>query len=57
MSLRRKATPLLFYKIDNDLWPVVKTFIVYLDKFPEYPKSHLHDIPLDDTCLDCLKQL
>ena len=51
------ATPLLFYKIDKDLWPVVKTFIVYLGRFPEFPKSALHDVPMDDTCLQCLKEL
>ena len=51
------ATPLLFFKIDEDLWPVVKTFVVYLGRFPEYPKSSLHDVPMDDTCLQCLKEL
>jgi hypothetical protein len=51
------ATPLLFYKIDKDLWPVVKTFIVYLGKLPEYPRSQIHEIPLDDICLSSLKQL
>ena len=51
------ATPLLFFKIDEDLWPVVKTFVVYLGRFPDYPKTTLHDIPMDDTCLQCLKEL
>ena len=51
------ATPLLFFKIDKDLWPVVKTFVVYLGRFPEYPKSALHEVPMDDTCLQCLKEL
>ena len=51
------ATPLLFFKIDKDLWPVVKTFVVYLGRFPEYPKSALHDVHMDDTCLQCLKEL
>jgi|TARA_R100000030_G_scaffold90386_1_gene75041 hypothetical protein len=51
------ATPLLFYKIDKDLWPVVKTFIVYLGRLPEYPRGPLHDVPMDDTCLTCLKEL
>ena len=51
------ATPLLFYKIDKDLWPVIKTFVVYLGRFPEYPKSALHDVSIDDNCLQCLKDL
>jgi len=45
------ATPLLFYKIDKDLWPIVKSFVVYLGRLPEYPKSSLHDIIIDDDCL------
>lgn len=48
------ATPLLFYKIDIDFWSIIKTFIVYLGRLPEYPKTDVHNIPLD---LNCLKQL
>ena len=51
------STHCCFIKLITICGYMVKTFIVYLGKFPEYPKSHLHDIPLDDTCLDCLKQL
>lgn len=45
------ATPLLFYKIDRDLWPVIKSFVIYLGRLPEYPKSTLHTIPIDEDCL------
>jgi hypothetical protein len=48
------ATPLLFFKIDRELWPVIKSFIVYLGRLSEFPKSALHEIPLD---VDCLKSL
>ena len=48
------ATPLLFFKIDRELWPVIKSFVVYLGRLPEFPKSALHEIPLD---VDCLKSL
>jgi hypothetical protein len=51
------ATPLLFLKTDKDLWPVVKTFIVYLGRLPEFPKSYLHSIPTDDDCLQNLNQI
>lgn len=51
------ATPLLFFKIDRELWPVVKTFVVYLGRLPEYPRSALHDIPMDDSCLQDLHKL
>jgi hypothetical protein len=48
------ATPMLFLKIDKDMWPQVKTFILFLNKLPDYPKSYIHDIQVD---LFCLKEL
>ena len=48
------TTPMLFYKIEKELWDVMKTFIIFLNKMPDYPKSHIHDIPID---LDCLAEL
>ena len=48
------TTPMLFYKIDRHLWSSVKTFVVFLDKLPEYPKTYIHDIELDQKCLDAL---
>ena len=51
------ATPLLFYRIDSDLWTILKTFIVYLDRLPEYPVSYIHKIPIDCGCMDILRNL
>jgi len=48
------TTPLLFYKIEQDLWSPMKTFIMFLGKLPEHPKSFIHDVQVD---LDCLSQL
>ena len=48
------ATPMLFFKIEEDLWSVMKTFIIFLNRLPAYPKSTFHDVQVD---LDCLKQL
>ena len=48
------TTPMLFYKIEKDLWPVMKAFIIFLNKLPEYPQSEIHDIQVD---LDCMKEL
>ena len=48
------TTPMLFYKIDKSLWSSIKTFIVFLDKLPEYPRSYIHEIELDQVCLDAL---
>jgi hypothetical protein len=51
------ATPLLFYKLDEEFWEVLKTFIVYLGRLPEYPLTKIHDIPLDDECLKILSSI
>ena len=48
------ATPLLFYKIDKDLWSAMKAFVIYLGRLPEVPKTSLHDIIVD---LDVYKSL
>ena len=48
------CTPMLFHKIEQDLWPSMKTFVMFLGKLPEYPKCYIHDIQPD---LYCLKEL
>ena len=45
------TTPMLFFKIEQDLWPSVKSFIIFLNRLPEYPQSSIHDIQVDLTCL------
>jgi len=51
------ATPMLFFKIDRDLWPAMKSFIIFLNKFPEYPKTFIHDIKVDLECMKSLYQI
>jgi len=51
------ATPLLFFKLNKELWSVLKTFILYLERFPEYPKTSLNDIPVDIECFKILKSI
>ena len=29
------GTRILFYKIEKDFWPMVKTFLIFLDRMPE----------------------
>lgn len=48
------TTPMLFYKIESDLWSTIKTFIIFLNKLPETPRCYIHDVPID---LNCLKEL
>jgi len=51
------TTPMLFFKIEEDLWPCMKTFVMFLGKFPEYPKSTIHDIQPDLYCLQELYRI
>ena len=48
------TTPMLFHKIEIDLWPVMKSFIIFLGKLPEYPKCYIHDVKVDINCLSQL---
>jgi hypothetical protein len=45
------AVPLLFYNLETDLWPSIKSFLVFLDRIPEYPKTHINEIDSDSECL------
>ena len=45
------AVPLLFYNLEEDLWPAIKSFLMFLNRIPEYPKSHIHGITQDETCI------
>ena len=45
------TTPMLFFKIERELWSSLKSFIIFLNKLPEYPKTGIHDIRVDLYCL------
>ena len=51
------TTPMMVFKIEEDLWPSMKTFIMFLGKLPEYPKSAMHDIQPDLYCLQELYKI
>ena len=53
---RDAATPMLFYKIEQELWSVMKTFIVFLNRLPDTPKRYIHDIYIDINCLGQLRK-
>jgi len=49
------TTPMLFYKIDEqELWSCLKTFVVFLDKLPDYPHTYIHDLTIDENCMENL---
>lgn len=51
------ALPMFFHKIDFAYWASLKSFLVYLDRIPEFPHSILHDIDADQRLLDELQGL
>jgi hypothetical protein len=51
------TTPMLFYKIESDLWSSMKTFILFLNRLPEYPKCYIHDIEVNEHCMNELQGL
>ena len=59
----RAATRILFYKIEEKFWPMLKTFLVYLHFMPEYKiesimgrKILTTDIPMDQGIIDRLRE-
>jgi hypothetical protein len=51
------TTPMLFFKIETELWSSMKSFVIFLGRFPEYPKSSLHDVQVDMYCLSELYKI
>ena len=51
------TVPLLFYNLEEDLWPSIKSFLIFLNRIPEYPKTGMTEIEADQNCLLQLKAL
>ena len=51
------AVPLLFYNLEEDLWPLIKSFLVFLNRIPETPITKISKIDIDEDCLQQLKDL
>ena len=51
------TTPMLFFKIEKELWSSIKSFILFLNRLPEYPKSGIHDIQSDLYCMSELYKI
>jgi len=46
-----------YYSVVKDLWPAIKSFLVFLNRVPEYPKTVINEIEIDEVCLQELKNL
>ena len=57
----QSGTRILFYKIEKDFWPMLKTFLIFLDRMPETVDSirgetiRSNDIQLDDGIVTRLR--
>ena len=51
------TTPMLFHKIDSNLWPQIKTFVIFLNRLPDYPKTSIHKIEIDECCMNQLQKI
>ena len=57
------GTRILFYKIEKDFWPMLKTFLIFLDRMPEIIDSirgetlRSNDIQLDDGIVTRLRTI
>jgi len=51
------TVPLLFYNLEEELWPSIKSFLIFLNRIPEYPKTGMNEIEADENCLLQLKEL
>jgi hypothetical protein len=51
------TTPMLFFKVPTNLWSSMKTFIVFLNRLPEYPNCYIHEIELDSVCMEKLQEI
>ena len=54
------ATNMLFYKIEEDCWNSLVTFLVYLERMPEFVPEHsikLSDVVLDEKIISALRKI
>ena len=48
------ALPMLFFKLEKDYWSYLKSFLIFMERIPHYPRSSLDDLRED---LNILKEL
>ena len=59
----QSGTRILFYKIEKSFWPMLKTFLIFLDRMPEVIDSirgetiRASDIQLDDGIVTRLRTI
>jgi hypothetical protein len=51
------CVPLLFFNLERELWPAIKSFLIFLNRIPDYPKTQVHEIQEDSYCLSQLQKI
>ena len=48
------ALPMLFYKLDKSYWSYLKSFLIFLGRIPEYPRTGLDEVYEDINIINQL---
>ena len=51
------GVPLLFYNLDESHWSTIKSFLIFLNRLPEFPKTFINTIQEDQNCLSLLRTI
>ena len=51
------ATPLLFYKMDKEYWSIIKSIMIFLERYPEVETETLKKIPINEQIIKELQSL
>ena len=51
------AVPLLFYNLEEELWPYLKSFLIFLNRVSEFPQTEINKIKEDSDCLSQLRAI
>ena len=51
------ATPLLFFKMDKEYWSIIKSIMIFLERYPAVKSDTLKQIPINEQIIKELKSL
>ena len=49
--------PLLMYKLEREYWSILKTFLIFLDRYPEINAGSFNDVDIDMDVYDTLTSI
>jgi hypothetical protein len=49
--------PLLMYKLEREYWSLIKTFLVYLNRYPQVQAGSLDFVEIDNDVKELLEDL